>query len=59
MQDNVKSLVDTQFRRVWAVVYVASEFEHHDGYRGEEGCLLESDSEKSKMKESEKICYSQ
>ena len=59
MQDNVKSLVDTRLRRVRAVVDVAREFEHDDGYRGEEGCL-EIDSEKKKSIKNErkrkKIC---
>ena len=53
MQDNVKSLIDTRLRRIWAVVDVAREFEHDDGYRGEKGCL-EIDSEKKKIKNERK-----
>ena len=49
MQNDVKSLVDSRFRKVWAVVYIAREFEHHDGHRGEEGGL-ESDIERSNMR---------
>ena len=51
MEDDIKSFVDARFWHVWAVVYVARELEHHDGYRGEEGGL-EGDIERSKIKES-------
>ena len=49
MEDDVESFVDARFRHLWAVVYIAREFEHHDGYRGEEGGL-EGNIERSKSK---------